>query len=181
MPEIGTDILQSAITGLNLRGQALGEELGDSPALMVFLRHFGCMFCREMVKDLRAVSQRVAGYPPVIFFYQGTVAEGEAFFPPYWPEARAVSDEPKKFYTALGLRKATFTQMFGIQVWTCRLRAMSKGNFVGKAVGDPWIMPGVFLVQGGQIVWSHRFKHQGDHPEWDGIVNHVPVPQAVAR
>jgi len=68
MPEIGTDILQSAITGLNLRGQTLGEELGDSPALMVFLRHFGCMFCREMVKDLRAVSQRVAGYPPVIFF-----------------------------------------------------------------------------------------------------------------
>jgi hypothetical protein len=176
MPEmISPDILQASVEGINLRPGALSEQIGSQPSLLVFLRHFGCMFCREMVRDLRRISQSLAGFPPVLFFYQGTVEEGQTFFGNYWPEARAVSDEPKKFYTALGLRRATFGQMFGIQVWTCRMRALSKGNFIGRAVSDPWIMPGVFLVHGGEVLWCHRFLHQGDHPDWSKIPAMVPA------
>jgi hypothetical protein len=176
MPKtISADILQSAVQGLNLTAGSLADQLGDQPTLLVFLRHFGCMFCREMVRDLRQISQAHAGYPPVLFFYQGTIEEGQTFFAQYWPDARAVADDPKKFYTALGLRRATFGQMFGFQVWTCRLRALSKGNFIGKAVGDPWIMPGTFLVHGGDVLWHHRFMHQGDHPDWSKIPEKVPA------
>jgi hypothetical protein len=174
---IPADILESPVDGVNLRdgGGTLGEQLGDRPTLLVFLRHFGCMFCREMVRDLRQISERTPGYPPVVFVYHGTPEEGRTFFGQNWPDARAIADTPKKFYTALGLRKATFGQMFGIQVWTCRLRAMSKGNFVGKAVGDPWLMPGVFLVHGAEVLWCHRFAHQGDHPDWATIPAHIPA------
>jgi hypothetical protein len=176
MPEIiPLNILQSAVTGLNLRGGTLADEIGGKPSLLVFLRHFGCMFCREMVRDLRRITETTPDFPPVLFFYQGTVEEGQNFFGQYWPQARAVSDVPKTFYTAMGLRRATFGQMFGIQVWTCRLRAMSTGNFIGKAVGDPWIMPGVFLVQGSEMLWCHRFMHQGDHPDWSKIPDKIPV------
>jgi hypothetical protein len=175
---IPSSILQSAVSGLNLRGGTLTDEIGGKPSLLVFLRHFGCMFCREMVRDLRRVSETVSGFPPVLFFFQGTVEEGQTFFGQHWPQARAVADAPKTFYTAMGLRRATFGQMFGIQVWTCRLRAMSKGNFIGKAVGDPWIMPGVFLVQGSDVLWCHRFRHQGDHPDWATIPDMIPVSAA---
>jgi hypothetical protein len=176
MPEtIPSNLLESPISGLNLRGGTLATEIGTKPTALVFLRHFGCMFCREMVRDLRRLTEGTPGFPPVLFFYQGTVEEGQVFFGQHWPQARAVSDAPKVFYTAMGLRRATFNQMFGIQVWTCRMRAMSKGNFIGKAVGDPWIMPGVFLVQGPEVIWSHQFKHQGDHPDWSKIPDRVPV------
>ena len=124
MPDsIPTDILQSPVEGLNLRGPTLADQLGDRPALLVFLRHFGCMFCREMVRDLRALSVQ-PGYPPIVFFFQGSLEEGKAFFEEYHPGARAIADLPKRFYTALGLRRATMGQMFGIQVWTCSFRAM---------------------------------------------------------
>jgi hypothetical protein len=172
---ISPEILRSTVAGLNLRDGTLADEIGSQPKLLVFLRHFGCMFCREMVRDLRRISESTAGFPPVLFFYQGTVEEGRHFFGQYWPEAHAIADEPKKFYTALGLRRATFGQMFGIQVWTCRMRAMAKGNFIGKAVGDPWIMPGVFLVQGSEVLWCHRFRHQGDHPDWLKIPGMIPA------
>jgi hypothetical protein len=158
-----------------LRDGTLADQLGDRPTLLVFLRHFGCMFCREMVRDLRQLAERQAGYPPVLFVYHGTREDGRTFFNQLWPDARAIADEPKKFYTALGLRKATFGEMFGIQVWTCRLRAVAKGNFVGKAVGDPWLMPGVFLVHGADVLWCHAFRHQGDHPDWSTIPQHVPA------
>jgi hypothetical protein len=176
MPQpISPDILASPVEGLNLQGSTLADQIGDRPSLLVFLRHFGCMFCREMVRDLRSLAAQ-PGYPPVILFFQGTPEEGKTFFDEYYPEARAIADLPKKFYTALGLRRASLGQMFGIQVWTCSFRAMSKGNFVGKAVGDPWIMPGVFLVHGNEILWSHQFEHQADHPDWNAIPSKIPAP-----
>jgi hypothetical protein len=70
--------------------------------------------------------------------------------------------------------------MVGIQVWTCSFRAMAKGNFIGKPVGDPWIMPGVFLVHENEILWSHHFRHQGDHPDWAAIPKNVSLPEPAA-
>ncbi len=172
---IPPEIIQSPVEGFNLREGTFGDQLGDRPTLLVFLRHFGCMFCREMVRDLRKISQEHPGYPPVLFVFQGSVADGKTFFDEFWPEARAIADLPKKFYSGMGLRRATFTQIFGVQVWTCGFRAMSKGNFVGKVIGDPWIMPGAFLVQGDQVLWCHRFAHQGDHPDWAKIPEQIPV------
>ena len=49
-------------------------------------------FTYRMVRDLRGFSQSLPGFPPVLFFYQGTVEEGQTFFGNYWPEARAISE-----------------------------------------------------------------------------------------
>lgn len=175
-----SDILQHPVQGLNLNPGTLADQLSHQPTLLVFLRHFGCMFCREMVRDLRQISQNTPEYPAILFFCQGTLEEGQTFFNQFWPAAKAIVDTPKTFYSALGLRRATIGQMIGIQVWTCSFRAMSKGNFIGKPVGDPWIMPGVFLVQGSEIVWSHHFRHQGDHPQWSVIPQQLAAPVAAS-
>jgi hypothetical protein len=59
--------------------------------------------------------------------------------------------------------------MFGAATWTAGLRALRKGHFIGRPVGDPWMMPGMFLVADGAILWSHDFEHAGDHPDFDTI------------
>ena len=71
-------------------------EPGVHEPLLVFLRHFGCMFCREMVRDLRRISEAMPGFPPVLFFFQGTVEEGQSFFAQHWPQARAPISLPSK-------------------------------------------------------------------------------------
>jgi hypothetical protein len=91
---IPADILETPVEGLNLREGTLADQLGDAPTLVVFLRHFGCAFCREAVSDLRKLSADQPGYPPVLFFFLGTVEEGREFFDRYWAEARAVADRP---------------------------------------------------------------------------------------
>ena len=123
-----------------------------------------------MVEDLRLISQSDPTYPPILFIFQGSVTEGKRFFDGLWPEARAVSDTPKLLYDAMGIERGGLKEMFGPQVFACGFRAARKGHIIGKPVGDPWEMPGMFLMnQAGTILWQHDFSHAGDHPNFKEI------------
>ena len=123
-----------------------------------------------MVADLRASAAADPAYPPLLFFFQGSVADGAAFFDTLWPAARAVADPERQFYAGLGLERGGMRAMFGTQTWACGLRAVRKGHFIGRPVGDPWLMPGLFLVDnGGRLLWRHDFAHAGDHPDFRAL------------
>lgn len=180
----------------SVQGTALAEpaslrgQLDDvRPTLVVLVRHFGCIFCREMIKDLRIASENADGpggerrYPKVVFVHMGTREQGDAFFGSYWPGVTAVSDPTRRLYEALGLQRGGLPQMFGPRAWTCGIRAVSKGHFVGKPVGDPWQMPGVFLLDGTvagdvPILWQHTFRHAGDHPNFADLATHPALVAA---
>ena len=124
--------------------------------------------------DLHKLVNQHPHYPPVLIFYQGTQDEGEAFFRKVWPGARAVPDIEKTFYNAFDIQRGGLKEMFGPEVWVCGVRATAKGHTIGQKTGDPWVMPGLFLVKGEQILWQHDFKHAGDHPNFLKIVEHIP-------
>lgn len=109
----------------------------------------------------------------MILFYQGTPEEGEAFFRSTWPQARAIADNAKTYYHAFGLERGNLKQMFGPEVLACGVRAAQKGHMVGKPTGDPWQMPGMFLMQGAAVVWQHDFRHAGDQPDLEDILRVV--------
>lgn len=168
------DLLCHPVQGLNLRPGTVADQIGDATTLLVFLRHFGCPFCRETVTDLRKVAPTLAAFPPILFFAQGDLEETKEFFEAYWPEARVVADPERGLYASMGLKRGTFGEIAGLRVWTCAIRAMSKGHFIGKPVGDPYLMPGAFLVQGDQMLWNYPYKHQGDRPDWGKVPLFVP-------
>lgn len=172
MDQIKQTVLSSPVEGLNLQPGTLRNQLSIEPTLFVFLRHFGCVFCRETVKELRRVALENPNYPPIMFFYQGTVEDGEVFFEKFWPEARAVADKHQYFYQAFGLTQGNVTEVLGLEVWVCSIRAAMKGNFMGMPVGDTWMMPGLFLVQDQEIVWQHKYRHVGDHPNFSKITEY---------
>ncbi len=101
--------------------------------------------------------------------YQGTVVEGKAFFDRHWREARAVADAPQLLYAAFGIGQGGTRQMFGPAVWLAGVRATLKGHVGGRATGDPWTMPGLFLVLDDRILWRRDFRHAGDHPDFARI------------
>jgi hypothetical protein len=63
--------------------------------------------------------------------------------------------------------------MFAPDVWACGMRATLKGGMVGRPAGDPWQMPGLFLVQGPGILWQHNFRHAGDHPDFATVASQL--------
>jgi len=105
----------------------------------------------------------------VLFVYQGTEADGQSFFERYWPGVRAVADMDKVIYRGFGLQRGNLRQLAGPEVFACGLRATAKGHMIGKTIGDPMQMPGLFLVAGAQILWSHDYAHAADHPDWTAL------------
>jgi hypothetical protein len=161
---IPDDVLSETVSGVNLLPGPLRSQLAAEDTLLVFLRHFGCTFCRETVSELRACSEADPAYPQVLFFFMGTPREGRAFMRRYWPTVRAIADPDKRFYGAFGIERGGLLQMFGPAVWRAKRRAQEAGHENGERVGDIWMMPGVFLVRGERILWAHAARHAGDHP-----------------
>jgi hypothetical protein len=170
LERIPPEVLDRPVPGVNLMPGSLRDQLGERETLLIFLRHFGCTFCRETVAELREAASQ-PGYPPVLFFFQGSATEGRAFLRRYWPEARAVADPELYFYGAFGVNRGSLFQMYGPGVFLAGLRSRQKGHENGPRSGDIHRMPGAFLVRGDRVLWRHAYRHAGDHPDF----RHIPI------
>jgi hypothetical protein len=168
-------VLDASVRGVNLMPGSLRDQLGDETTLLVFLRYFGCGFCREMIAGLREIREGAADFPPVLFVFQGSPMEGRAFLRRYWPSVRAVSDPQLQLYEAFGVRRGRVLELFGPGVWSARRRAIEAGHRNGERSGDLWRMPGVFLVRDDAVLWAHEFQHAGDLPDFAGIPERARV------
>jgi len=163
------EVLDASVSGVGLAPGRLRDQLGEGTTLLVFLRHFGCIFCRETVADLRSAAEADRDYPDVLFFFQGSAVEGRAFLRRYWPGARAVADLDLELYEGMGIRRASLLEALGPPVLLARNRARRKGHSNGERSGDIWRMPGIFAVSGDRVLWSHRPRHAADHPDFQRI------------
>jgi peroxiredoxin len=158
--------LESPVSGVNLAPGSFADQLSEAPTLLVFLRFFGCIFCRETVSDLRKLSEEREGFPNVLFVSEAGATEARAFVRRYWPNARVIADPKADLYAAFGVGKSIL-KAFSPGVFSARRRALDKGHEVGALDGNAFRMPGAFLVRGSEIVWSHHFKHSADQPDFD--------------
>jgi len=127
------------------------------------------MFCEEAVTELRESVRDNPDYPEVLFIYPASRPEGEEFFGSAWPEARAISDAEGRLYKDFGVSKAKLREVLGPGVWFTGLRALRKGYSPKRPVGNPWLLPAVFLVRGGAILREWKAQHIGDNPDFKGI------------
>ncbi|MEM7411187.1 MAG: SelL-related redox protein [Myxococcota bacterium] len=172
---IDAAVLDQTVAGVNLVPGSLRDQLSASPTLLVFLRHFGCIFCREAIADLRAASEENAEYPSVLFFAQARPTEIRAFLRRYWPAARAIADPELQLYEAFGVGRASFLQALGPSVLRASSRARAKGHEGGPRSGDIWRMPGVMWAEETSILWSYEPEHAADHPDF------AAIPELVAE
>ena len=159
-------------------GESLGELSQRGPVLVVFLRHFGCPFCREAAADVqrrREDIERVGGGGVrIVLVHQGTEDQAEGWF-----AARGLGDVPRiadperALYRAFELKRGSPWQLFGPKVWWGALRALVAGHLIGKSIGgatgDAFQMQGAFLVRDGAIVKAYRHRSQADRPDYLGL------------
>lgn len=154
-------------------GKSLEDWLDPAGTLVVFLRHFGCTYCREMVGDLRlAVEQAFARggrYPPVLIIHGASSEQSKDFFAGRWPQARTIADPTQILYRAFGVGRGTAKDFLSPSAMICAVKGLAKGYGVGAPKSDPWLMPGVFYVRNAEIIWHHDFAHAGDHPDFAAL------------
>lgn len=160
-------------------GKSLAQLADETPVLLVFLRHFGCSFCREAMSDIAKRRKRLEKRGArVVFVHMAPEQEtAEKFFKKYkLMPVEHVSDPEKRFYHAFGLGRGTPAQLFGLMNW---IRGFQAGVIEGHGfayhnedIGDGFQMPGVFVLYKGEIKHAYVHAHAWDRPDYEEIVSH---------
>lgn len=159
-------------------GETLTEMAEIQPVMVVFLRFFGCSFCREAIDDIakRKKVIEAKGIRVVFIHMAPDAAMAEKFFKKYkiYPVDH-ISDPEKRFYKAFGLVRGKPQQIFGLMNWIRGFQASvleGHGNdpdLDNLALGDGFQMPGVFVLHKGEILRSFIHNYAHDRPDYEEI------------
>lgn len=139
------------------------------PALLVFLRHFGCIFCRARLAQLEqhydqfaALNVRVAavgiGEPKHARRYGGQLA----------PRVQCLSTQATAVYDTFGLRKGSLMSVLNPSLLMDGARLGAQGFSQGAPTGDAAMNGGAFIIDSAGVVRyadvDDMANHQLDFP-----------------
>lgn len=166
------------------RGHNIAQLSYELPLLFVFLRHLGCVFCRETLVDLskhrRAVELEGAA---IVLVHMSPPEEAAEVFRKYGlADVIHLSDPEQKIYRAFNLERGWSRRLLGLRVWKRAVEIAFFGKIKqGPVMGDVTQMPGIFLVYRGQIVTAHRHNFAAERPDYVEIARYPFEAQSAAR
>ncbi len=155
------------------KGVGVYELSFSQDVLLVFLRHFGCTFCREALEELARLKNELADKNiALVLVHMSTEEIAVNYFQKYdLLDIDRISDPECHLYKEFGLLKGTFNQLFGFRSWVRGIEAgVIKGYGFGLQLGDGFQMPGVFLLRKGKIASEFRHKYASDKPDYMKLV-----------
>jgi peroxiredoxin len=161
-------------------GRNIGEMAQQGPLLLVFLRHFGCPFCKESLIQLAEYRAQLEakGISIVLVYMVGDKVADEYLSAYGLNDLAQVSDPEEIFYKSFRLKRGNFTQLFGLKVWRRWVSlGLRKRLYNTRPEGDVSQMPGIFLLNDGRIVKQFVHKSVADTPDYSQIVIFVRSPR----
>lgn len=159
-------------------GETLTAASSEQTVALVFLRHFGCTFTRQILRSLQTLKEDAesqnARLVLVHMLQRGDErdyleAESSSAIP-------RIADPNCELYRAFGLGKGGFFELFGPQVWLRGAFALFKGCGVGHLAGDGLQMPGAFLYRDGKIIAAQPAHSASDLPDLKGLFDRGAEP-----
>jgi peroxiredoxin len=180
-PEVGDRAPDAILADLDGKDVRLSSLWRHRPAIVVFLRYFGCPFCQTQVVELRREHDRIdeAG-AEVGLVGHGDPRAAAAFATTKRLPFPLLLDRDRGTYRAYGLVLGRATQVLNPRValpWIkaelsaeTRQRGLKGGSFLQ--------MPGTFVVdtggivrmRGGTIRMAHRNRNFADAPSIDRVL-----------
>ena len=156
-------------------GRTLLELTEESPVLLLFLRHFGCSFCRETldrVSQIRGKLEAKSVRP--VFVHLGTPERAKPYFDYYnLSDVERVSNPDASLYQhpAFGLgRTNPFSHFLRPAVVKAWVTGAIRSYGIGLIKEDAEQMPGVFYLRDGKIANFYRYRTIADRPDFLAMV-----------
>jgi len=151
---------QSVTSSLNV-GEAFPaseEFLIDKPySVLAFLRHVGCPFAENTVKQLRNWSME---HKHIAVFI---ISHGDAELTKSWIQSigglgnlHLVVDVSRKTYGRWGIGYSNFTHFMGLRSLAGVFALLLKGIRNRDACGTRWQKAAMFAVDHNKILWAHK-------------------------
>ncbi len=137
--------------------QSLLELSRDKKVLVVFLRHFGCVFCRQLLSLLEdnyhfLLKNNVV--PVLVYMTEHDIA-ADFLVSRKLSQCDCISDPERELYRSFGLSRGKLYQLFGLRVWwRTFVTGVLKGYGIGNQVGDAFQMSGMFLLDNHLVLKS---------------------------
>jgi peroxiredoxin len=150
----------------------LGDLWANGPAALAFLRHWGCVFCRQHAVELhRARKDFEAAGVTLAAIGHGTVEQAAAFRRAQGVEIRLLVDHDRSTYEAAGAKVATFGELFAPSVIAAGAKhtimsRVKQGSIVvhqGRIIGSAAQLGGVLVIApDGSVRYAHLAKNAAD-------------------
>lgn len=140
-------------------GRTLGELSQDKPVLMVFTRHTGCIFCREMLWDLAQKRRDVEsmGVQIVLVLMSGDNSVMQLIQRYKLDDLPRFIDPNREMYLSAGLRRGSILQLFHPRIWIRALQAVWQlKEAVGMLKGDGFQLQGLALFHQGRLLAAYE-------------------------
>lgn len=150
-------------------GKSLYRLSVESPVMLVFLRHLGCVFCREALKDISAYRKAMEETrQKIVLVHMESNHVAIPFFTKYNLEGcLRIEDPTQKLYQQFGLVRGSFSQLFGFKTMVRGFQTgISLDQFGGATFGDAFQMPGIFVIHKGRIAAEYVHKNVSDRPNY---------------
>ena len=184
MDHVSEEAAHAKITTPDGQECDLQEAWRGRPVVIAFVRHFGCLFCREQVAQLRDEIHHIHAHGAELV----VIGNGSRHFASAFREALKLDsplyvDTSRASYRALGMRRGIARTLGSWRTWLNLARALLKGArqkrlqmivrwwrqsvpvLIPGEHGDAWQLGGVLLVlPDGRIAYQYLSAIGGDHP-----------------
>lgn len=173
MLDTDLEILEEMITNT---GESLKDLTYKKPVMVIFLRHFGCVFCKEAMTDIAGKRKNfeAQGFEIVFVHMSDTETANDYFKRFKLPGIKFINDPNKRFYTAFGLFRGSFNQLYGLQTWIRGYKLKREKDFeleLAKKLGDSTQMPGVFILMDGEIKEKFIHRNAAERPDYEKLLD----------
>ncbi len=170
---------QAQLSARTARGETLASLSAGGPLLLVFLRHFGCPLCQEMVADVAARRPAMEdGGTTVVFIHMHPEPQAAEFFARYGvADLQRVSDPDCTLYRAFQVPRATPTSWMSLGALRHYLSAIVRGRHLpGLVGGDLGQLSAVVRIVDGRIDRDLRATGFENRPDFDDLLTCPVLP-----
>ena len=167
------------------RDMQLGDFWRHGPAAIVWLRHYGCVHCRQHAVQLEGARQRFeAAGMGLVLIGHGTPDDAASFRSQWGISLPVLADRRRESFRAAGAKVATMGELLGPKSVRKGMAATlgSRGRVrQGKLMGHPAQLGGVLVIDpDGTVVWAHMSEEAGDNAPPETILTAVEGAAAKA-
>ncbi len=152
------------------KGNIVSHIAINQPVMLVFLRHFGCTFCKETLLNIKKYKDNIEGQGTriVLVNMHSEDKSYEELTKYQLQDMEFISDQESLLYKAFKLKRGSVAQLFGFKVWFRGIYLwLTKGAIISSSDGaDVYQMPGIFLIYKGAVVKQFIHQSAADNPSY---------------
>ena len=149
-----------------------------NPALLIFVRHFGWLICRQQVAELGASSVKFENKGiSLIVIGSGESGDLRPFKEATGYQGIMLTDPGRKTYQLLNFKDG-ITNVIGLKSFAAGFSALKSGQVPGAMKGSALQLGGAIVITPDKMVpYYYQSQYAGDHPPISELLEAVAEPR----